>query len=127
MYDVDLLTGTRSLTSWSLLSAEIMSGWRKVGSACPADLSLSGESNTSPVLLKNFKLVDASEFEVPDVYLEEAKPEDLIRLILPIIKLRCEPNISKVLFWDYDESKLLPPKINLEQFCAKPEGKLSPV
>jgi hypothetical protein len=37
------------------------------------------------------------------------------------IKLRVQTDLLKVLFWNYDESKLLPPKINLDQFCANPE------
>ena len=33
-----------------------------------------------------------------------------------------ENNLLKLLFWNYDETKLLPPRINLDQFAANPQS-----
>jgi hypothetical protein len=120
LYVANILTGKKYFSVWSLGKAQLTSHWKKVGSSCPADYSVPRGSESLP--LSPGSLVDTSEFtEVPAEYLEEACLEDLSDPIAALIKVRAEEGLSGVLFWDYDESNLLPPRINLDQFCAKPD------
>jgi AAA15 family ATPase/GTPase len=121
IYVADLLTNLKWGASWGLGDADILGKWKKVGPACPADFWVS-KSDSEKILLKPFKLVDTAEFtEIPAEYLDEATPEDLRTLVAAFIKAKVEGNLPKVLFWNYDEKNLLPPRINLDQFCANPD------
>ena len=121
LYIVGLLTSTRYATTWSLGESSIIGKWKKVAAACPADFSVP-RSQSGNVLLKSFVLVDTSEFpDIPAEFLEEATPEDLRILTAAYIKAKVETTLPKVLFWNYDEKNLLPPRINLDQFCANPD------
>jgi AAA ATPase domain len=73
LYKVNLLENTKNPKTWTLSGAEIMRNWKKVGDKCPADFAISF-SDTGPTLLKNFTLVDSSEYpEIPADYLGSGK------------------------------------------------------
>lgn len=121
VYIVDVAKNAKHAATWALLKPQIVNNWRKVGSACPPDFSVS-LSNSEPTLLKNFLLVDTSEFaEIPGEYLEDATVDDLSNAVTALIVQKLSANLPKVLFWNYDEKNLLPPKVNLDQFCANPD------
>jgi hypothetical protein len=108
--------------TWALSNAQIINSWKKVGPACPADYALPTIS-LGTVTLKNYSLVDTSEIaDIPTEYLEEAKAEDLRLAMALIVTKAVESNLLKVLCWNYDEKNLLPPRVNLDQFCANPDS-----
>jgi hypothetical protein len=123
LYIANLLVISKHTSVWALPNdAKIINKWKKVGPSCPQDFEVS-KSDSKRVLLKVFTLVDTSEFtEIPAEYLEEAKASDIYDPASAILKLTVQVSLPKVLFWDYDETKLLPPKINLDQFCANPDS-----
>jgi len=123
LYIANLLVPTKHPSAWALPNdAKIMNKWKKVGPSCPQDFSVS-KSNSKQVLLKVFTLVDTSEFaDIPTEYLVEAEVSDIYDPVSVFLKSKVQASLPKVLFWDYDESKLLPPKINLDQFCENPDS-----
>ncbi len=121
LYIADLKTNAKQTSTWALGKAEIINKWKKIGPACPADYAVPSKA-LGTVTLKKFSLVDTSEFtDIPTEYLEEAKPDDLRGVANPLITQKVESSLLKVLFWDYEEKNLLPPRVNLDQFCANPD------
>ncbi len=121
LYTTDVLQREKDSSFWDLDNAHIINKWKKVASTCPPDFELSSASG--PIKLKGFVLVNASEFpSIPAEYLEEAKPQDLNETTGEAIEQIVASNLPKVLFWNYDEKNLLPPRVNLDQFCAKPDS-----
>lgn len=121
LYVANILDSSKYFSGWVLSSAKIIKNWKKVSEACPAEFTIQNKSG-DPVLLKTYKLVNTLEFKsIPTEYLEDAKAEDVDELVSGYAKKLAEDNILEVLFWNYDESKLLPPKINLQAFCDNPD------
>jgi len=121
LYVTNLLTNKKHFNVWSLPNAKVINKWKKIGSACPVDFLVS-KSSSEEVHLKAFELVDAFEFtNIPKEFLEEATAEGLNDMVSPFIKAKVESDLPGVLFWNYDEKNLLPPRTNLDQFCANPE------
>jgi len=121
LYIADILKNTKRVSSWALGKAEITNKWMKVSAACPADYLVTSRIR-GPLHLKNFLLVDTSEFSgIPSEYIEQAEPDDLPSPTAALIMQKVEADLPKVLFWDYDERNLLPPKVNLDQFCLNPD------
>ena len=122
LYVTNLVNNKKYFSAWSLSNAKIINKWRKVAATCPGDFSVS-ESTSEKLLLHTFNLVDTLEFaSIPEEYLEEATVEDLNSPATEFIKERVESDLPKVLFWNYDEKNLLPSRINLDQFCARPDS-----
>lgn len=121
LYVANILTSNKFAATWSLDKSKILNKWKKVAAACPQSFPVSAKGEPE-VNLKLFTLVDTSEFvDIPTEYVQDASGDDLHALTAPFIKGKVETNLMTVLFWDYEESKLLPPRINLDQFCATPE------
>jgi len=121
LYIADVLKNTKGATTWNLGKAQIINGWKKVGPACPPNFLVSSRKSGA-VPLTNFALVNTSDFPtIPAEYFVEASAEDLRIITTNLIKQKVQADLLKVLFWDYDERNLLPPKVNLDQFCANPD------
>lgn len=120
LHVINLLDKTKYFSMWHLGEAQIGKEWKKVGAACPSDFKVTS-SKSEPVALKDFVLVDTSQFSIPSEYLEDATPGDLATAVTEIAEAKIEADLLKVLFWNYDEKNLLPPRVNLDQFCANPD------
>lgn len=121
LYIANVLTNEKHSSIWSLGSSQLLNGWKKVGPACPADFMVSS-SHLPPTPLAKFAFVNTSEFPaLPAEYFGEASAEELRSVVGKVIIKKLEGKLPKVLFWNYDERNLLPPKVNLDQFCAKPD------
>lgn len=119
LYEADVLTSNKVATASSLDGLKVSSPWKKVDAACPPDFALTA---SPPIMLKKYALVDTTDFpEIPSEYLTEATADDFNAYAVPLIKSAIQGNLLKVVFWDYEEGKLLPARINLDQFCAKPD------
>ena len=121
LYSIDILTGARRTSSWSLSTFKISNDWKRVSAKCPAEFAVGG-SGTSQAKLKEFIFVESSQFpDIPAEYLESATSEDVWAILKTVIFPMIELSLPKVRYWKYDESKLLPPRIDLDQFCANPD------
>jgi energy-coupling factor transporter ATP-binding protein EcfA2 len=121
VYVVDIPTAKNYALTWSLGAPVIASNWHTIAPTVPAEIY--AVFNGAQVPLKHFALVNRLDFpDIPNEYLAEPSASDLQALITAPIKKIVGDNLLTVLLWNYDESKLLPSKINLEQFCAKPES-----
>ncbi len=122
LYIADILTSKKRFSVWSLPDAKLIGALKKVGPACPPDFSVS-TGDRQNVFLKQVALVDTSQFPtIPEEYLVEATVDDLNNPITEFVRKITERGLLKVLFWNYDEKHLLPPKINLDGFCAVPDS-----
>jgi|SRR6266850_2198186 len=121
LYVADILTGKKRFSVWTLTNAELKGEWKKVGPACPPDFLIS-TGDLQDVPLNKFTLVNPSGYpSIPKEYLVEATVDDLNNPVSELVKHTVESGLLKMLFWNYDESNLLPPKIDLDQFCARPD------
>jgi len=122
LYVVNVLSGGRTPTTWGLGTSEMLPGWKKVLSTCPPDFTVARLDGTNAIL-KTFTFVDTIDFpDVPSEYLGESQTDDLWQLLHGVLGPRVEAALPKVLFWNYDETKLLPPKVDLDQFCTNPDS-----
>jgi len=122
LYRANLITGKKSYGIWGLgTDAKIKGNWKRVSAACPSGFTLKPNSSEE-VQLKFFTLVDTQDFpDIPEEYLEEATVDDFRDPITRLFNEKTEKLALQVLYWNYDESNLLPPKINLDHFCQKPD------
>src|ERR1700676_2114087 len=120
LYVANLITEKKYATTWSF-EGELGEVWKKVGPGCPADFAIS-LSGSRRVLLRTFTLVDTSKFsEIPPPYLTEATLSDFSAIDTAVVAAKVKAALLKVIFWNYDESNLLPPRIDLEKFCGDPD------
>lgn len=122
LYRVNIIEERKYFQYWTLGSSyKLLPGWKKPTSNCPSTFKV--DVNGEQLLLSQFKLVRASDLaEVPEGYLEDATIEDLGtasgNVIIKITK-ECLPD---TLFWEYDETNLLPSAINITSFKANPDS-----
>lgn len=122
IYRADIMSGTKYASSWNLSKGKVPKELKKVREDCPAEYAVP-DTDSESKLLADYALVDTSEYpDIPKDYIEDATPDDLEAASSDFIKEQVEKQLLKVLFWDYEESKLLPPRINLDTFCATPES-----
>lgn len=119
LYIANIFTPGKYASLWSLSKVSISSEWKTVSSTCPPTFTVSnGEED---VLLNLFTVVNTKDYEsIPAGYLENLTTEKLVNFINKAIKEKITLSLPKVLFWDYDESNLLPSKVNLVTFCTDP-------
>ncbi|KKS12536.1 MAG: hypothetical protein UU67_C0051G0010, partial [Candidatus Daviesbacteria bacterium GW2011_GWB1_41_5] len=95
--------------------------WKKPSASCPADYNV--QIGSTPALLKNYSLVNSSDFaDIPDGHLEDIDTDYINNLIGLEVNKLIPPSLPKVIFWKYDEQNLLPPTINIDAFVANPES-----
>ncbi|HEY4489552.1 MAG TPA: AAA family ATPase [Candidatus Paceibacterota bacterium] len=121
LYITNLMNSTKHFSVWTLVGGKILGSWKSVAEACPADFTVSN-SKGEVIKLKEFTIVNIADFkDIPTEYIQDLEPEDLNDFVGDAIRQGVEDNLPSVLFWDYNDSKLLPPKINLKQFCDNPD------
>lgn len=118
LYTTSILEEKKSFRYWSV-SSKLLAGWKKPTSACPADFSI--EIEGQKYLLSKYKLIRSADFgEVPAGYLEDAVMDDLASLSGDAVIAITKENLPDTLFWEYDESNLLPSAVNIAAFSANP-------
>jgi hypothetical protein len=121
LYVADIVKSAKRFGVFGLKTPKIVEGWKKVGPECPTDFKVQ-VTKTREVLLSSFTLVNSTQFpDIPSNFLVEATVDDVQTPIATAIKKEVEANLLHVLFWNYDEKKLLPPRIDLEEFCGDPD------
>ena len=121
LYTANILSEDKSFRYWSLGTRyKLASGWKKPATACPQDFVV--ELNDQKYNLKEFALIRVADLpDVPAEYLEEAKIDDLTKLVGGLITKITEEKLPDTLTWVYDEDNLLPNSIKIAEFCEKPD------
>ena len=122
---IDFLDPEKTFNVYTLKNAKILNNWKKVSADCPETLVASAENSETKVTeqrpLKEFTLVNTSQIHAKEAIFEDAEVDDLDDKVTALVRKKVETHLLKVLFWDYDEANLLPPKINLVKFCSDPD------
>jgi predicted ATP-dependent endonuclease of OLD family len=122
LYNVDLVKGQKNFTVFKLNKAKVLDGWKKVSPDCPDDFVVH-LSKSKEVPLNEYSMVNSSQFpDIPASHLVDMNVDDLDDPLADMVKEHVETSLLNVLFWDYDEKKLLPPRINLDAFCTTPDS-----
>lgn len=121
LYEADILNETTRFTYWDFGSQyNLLRGWRKVTSACPADFTIALQEQTYH--LSKYTLVRAVDFpDIPETYLEDATFEDLASLVGDKIIQVTKQRIPKTVSWEYDDKNLLPNVVSVAEFAADPD------
>lgn len=118
LYSANILDEKKSFKYWTV-SGQLMAGWKKPTSACPADFSV--ELKGKKYELAKYKLIRSGDFsDIPDGYLEDAKIDDLSVISGDSITTITKENLPDTLFWEYDEDNLLPSSVKIDAFSADP-------
>jgi AAA15 family ATPase/GTPase len=120
-YYVDLIKETKSCRYVSFTQDTVFHGeWKKPTKACPPEFEI--EVDGKKAKLSSFVLVRASDFaDIPSTYVEEASVNTLADLVGSTSNAIAEENLLDALFWEYDESNLLPSEISMDAFASKPD------
>jgi len=121
LYIVNISQGSRRYTHWKLPEDHKLVGeWKKPKEAYPANIVVDiGDGSELP--LKKYKLVHSSAFDtVSEDYLMDADVNDVTSLVFEQISSFIKENLPDCLYWEYSESDLLPPQINLAKFASDP-------
>ncbi len=119
LYTASVLDEKKSFRYWSV-GSKLLAGWKKPTSTCPADFSI--EIKGQKHLLSKYKLIRAADFsEIPVGYLEDAAIDDLASLSGEGVIAITTDNLPDTLFWEYDESNLLPTAVNITAFSTSPD------
>lgn len=98
----------------------ILNNWRKINENCPAGILVTNQKGEN-ISIKKYNFINVDEFkEIPQEHLEKIKTEDINDFIGEEIVQIINNNLPNVIFWKYDENKLLPPTINLDNFASNP-------
>jgi predicted ATPase len=120
-YDVDLIPGNTPRTYVYYWNAkyELLVTFYKPSQACPADYVLPSDKNRE---LRTISLIEESQLhpDIPREYLEQANMSDLSGLWGKKIIDTVKEKHPSVLFWEYDPSFILPPRIRTADFLADP-------
>ncbi len=122
LFDVNISECTKIGSRWIINTTgyEMLPGWKKPNSSCPADYSFN--DNEDGYTLKDFSLIKPIEdWSIPAQYLEDATVDDVVKLIGRNIVDFVEKNRPSVIYWKYSENQLLPEKINLSEFISNSE------
>ena len=118
LYSANILDEKKSFKYWTV-SGQLVAGWKKPTSACPADFS--AELKGQKYELAKYKLIRSGDFsDIPDGYLEDAKMDDLSTISGDSITTITKENFPDTLFWEYDEDNLLPSAVKIDAFSADP-------
>ncbi len=119
LYSANILDEKKSFKYWTV-SGQLVAGWKKPTSACPADFSV--ELKGQKYVLAKYKLIREGDFtDIPEGYLEDAKIDDLSTISGDSITTITKENLPDTLFWEYDEDSLLPSSVKIDAFSADPD------
>ncbi len=120
VYHVDIIKGEKKSQYYTYNSHSLLPNWKKITDQCPADYICKTEAGEE-IKLKEKKLINIDNFEeISTEYIEDAEFKDLQKILGSKVCNCIDENLPEVLFWEYDEKNVLPPKININQFKEDP-------
>jgi hypothetical protein len=123
LYRVNLKTGQRYFTTWSLSAQHKLNPkWKKPSPSCPPTFTVSSSAGSSAPV-STFALVYAPDFpDIPAEYLADANFEELVTLVDGASKQVATPNLPTCIYWSYNEANLLPGQLHLPTFTSNPDS-----
>jgi AAA15 family ATPase/GTPase len=125
-YHIDLIKETKEFRHINFADNIKFNGdWKKVKNSCPPEYEVEVRGGNKK--LNSFLFVRIADFpNIPIEYLEDTNINDFTNLIGQTSDEILEENIIDALFWEYDESNLLPSEIGIEAFAGNP-GSCAPL
>lgn len=124
IYSVDILKQKRTYKYYPLGSKyKPLPNLKKVSENCPKGLEIESKKDNKKYVLTDFQFINTDDFILPDSdFLIDIKEiSEIGRLIGSSHSSFVQKNLPVVTFWEYNDSNLLPSKINLESFIANPK------
>lgn len=121
-YTVNVLT-EKKLVGYLKLSNKykLLHGWKKPTSTCPQDYSVDIKGQLHQ--LTKYVLIQSVDFpNIPENYLEDATIDDFMTIIDDAIVTITRENLPNTIFWEYNESNLLPHSVNIAGFADNPDS-----
>lgn len=119
-YHIDLIKETKECRYLTLQGITLNGIWKKPSTVCPPDFEIEIQGKKEKLL--SFSLIRAKDFpDIPTEYIEDATIETFAALFGLNSSAITESYLISVLFWEYDESNLLPSEISMDAFATKPE------
>ncbi len=122
VYHIDLLTQKRSARYFVLgKEYKVLNNLKKVSDTCPGDYEVVSKSGET-FKLSGYQFVNLDEFNPIDpAYLVDVKDLSDIQETLGNIHIeKVEEWLPDVIYWEYNESYLLPSRIPLDGFISDP-------
>ena len=107
---------------WISNQYKVLDGWFKTTAACPEDFTVEIEGQS--YRLRDYEFICKADVEeqIPNGYVEKANKQDLNNLLgTPVREIIEKIRSEGVLFWEYDESNILPGSLNMMEFAANPD------
>ena len=122
-YKVFISNKDRYAVTWLINKGyKILSSWKKLTDACPADFLIKNKSGEE-LLLANQDLIYGPDYEnIPAEYLVDANIKDLDNLVTDAVTKIVDEEKSECLFWKYDENYVLPSSIVIKDFSNNPDS-----
>ncbi len=121
-YEVNILKTSKQPMHFLINSdkPKVSNKWKKISESCPEDLMV--DVDGMKVAVKSYKFVHASDYpEIPSEHLAEIGHEELNKFVGGKVTTHMGTNLHKVIYWDYEESKILPSRVPLQDFTNDPE------
>lgn len=119
LYTINVKEQSKSEQYWTLSGGyEALKNWKKPSKSCPADFAI--EKKGEQIKIVDCVLVNSSDYEIPQDYLEDIDAEYINELIGEQITEIVKSGLPELIWWEYKEENLLQPSINLDAFAADP-------
>jgi predicted ATP-dependent endonuclease of OLD family len=122
VYVVDIIKNVRNLGYFLLNKPNFKissTDWKKVKNNATFEIEINGQN----IDLKQFKIVNYKDYpEIPIEYLENLDSEDINKLFSSELIDYCKNVLPEVVFWNYSEDKLLPGRIDFDNFIEAPNN-----
>lgn len=122
VYVVDIIKNSRNLKYFSLSKPNFKissSDWKKVKNDVTFEIEINGQN----IDLKHFRIINHKDYpEIPIEHLENLDIEDINKLFSLELIDYCKEELPEVVFWNYSEDKLLPGRIDFDNFIETPNS-----
>ena len=111
---------TRITDIFNIPNEKFEENWKFL-SAKQTPLLIKNTKLNSEIDISKYRIIDISDLEIPDeVLLDNLTNVNFENLVRNPITELINKKIPNVIFWEYNDKNLLPPKVNLASFCQDP-------
>ena len=117
---VDFKKETRTTNVFNIPKNGFEKNWKVVLSKQTGVL-VKNTKNSTEIDISKYRIIDSTDLEIPSTAsVEELTEENFKNIVYDFIVELVNKNIPSVIFWEYNDKNLLPPKVNLASFCKDP-------
>ena len=118
LYNVNILKKKKFFSHWKMFSdMTILPGWKAV----VADTAETVQIKEDTVTLSDYRIVHTDDVpQLPEGTITDMDADFLNKLIASHTLEVADDNLPPCIIWHYNDENLLPAKVNLPQFIAKP-------